>query len=198
MATDEDDLVEWKALNQIRGMEGEAAGKYFDVFDHLITVQKEDFYFRDRNRRPPLDNVNALLSFLYTLLTHDCIAALEGVGLDPSVGYLHRDRPGRAGLALDLVEEFRPHLADRLAISLVNLKRISGKGFTKTESGAVQMNDETRKKVIVSYQERKQETITHPFLDEKIQIGLLPHVQAMLLARYIRGDIDGYPPMIWK
>jgi CRISPR-associated protein Cas1 len=142
--------------------------------------------------------MNGLLSFLYTLLRHDTAAALEAVGLDPAVGYLHRDRPGRPGLALDLMEEFRAFLADRLALSLVNRLQVKGKGFQKTETGAVLMDDETRKEVLVAYQKRKQEEIQHPFLNEKMAVGLLPHVQAMLLARYLRGDMDGYPPFFWR
>jgi CRISPR-associated protein Cas1 len=185
-------------LDTVRGKEGDAARRYFSVFDYLITAQKEDFFFRERSRRPPLDNINALLSFIYTLLVHDVAAALEGVGLDPAVGYLHRDRPGRPGLALDLMEELRPYLADRLALSLVNRQQVRGKGFQKTESGGVMMNDETRKEVLVTYQKRKQEEIQHPFLGEKIALGLLPHVQALLLARYLRGDLDGYPPFFWR
>ncbi len=186
------------SLDALRGMEGEAASIYFGVFDHLILTQKEKFYFTERSRRPPLDNMNALLSFIYTLLAHDVASALEGVGLDPAVGFLHRDRPGRPGLALDIMEEFRPFLADRLALSLVNLQQIKGKGFNKTETGAVMMDDKTRKEVLVSYQKRKQEEIQHPFLGEKVAIGLLPHCQAMLLARYLRDDMDGYPPFIYK
>ena len=182
----------------MRGREGDAARTYFEVFDHLIAAQKEDFFFHERSRRPPLDNVNALLSFFYTLLAHDVTAALETVGLDPAVGFLHRDRPGRPSLALDLMEEFRPIFADRLALSLINLQQIRGKGFRKTESGAVMMDDATRKEVLVAYQKRKQEEILHPFLNEKLAVGLLPHVQAMLLARYLRGDLDGYPPFFWK
>jgi CRISP-associated protein Cas1 len=185
-------------LAGIRGKEGDAARTYFEVFNHLITAQKEDFKFEERNRRPPLDNINALLSFVYTLLAHDVASALEGVGLDPAVGYFHEDRPGRAGLALDIMEEFRAYLADRLVLSLINLKQVKGEGFVKTESGAVTMDDTTRKTVLIEYQKRKQEEITHPFLQEKIAIGLLPHVQAMLLARYLRGDLDGYPPFIFK
>ncbi len=185
-------------LDVARGVEGDAARCYFGVFDHLIVTQKEDFFFRERSRRPPLDNMNALLSFFYTLLAHDVASALEGVGLDPSVGFLHRDRPGRAGLALDLMEEFRPLLADRLALSLVNRQQIRGKGFVRAETGAVVMDDATRKEVLVAYQKRKQEEMQHPFLGEKIAVGLLPHVQAMLLARYLRGDLDGYPPFFWK
>lgn len=185
-------------LDSVRGLEGDAAHTYFNVFDHLIIAQKETFKFEERNRRPPLDNVNCLLSFLYTLLMHDCRSALESVGLDPAVGFLHRDRPGRPGLALDMMEEFRPFLADRLALSLINLRQVQDKGFNKTEAGAVMMNDETRKTLLVAYQERKQEEIYHPFLDEKVTIGLLFHVQAMLLARCLRSDLDGYPPFIWK
>ncbi len=185
-------------LDIVRGMEGDAARNYFSVFNQLITTQKEDFIFHDRNRRPPLDNVNCLLSFIYTLLMHDVRSALECVGLDPAVGFLHSDRPGRAGLALDMMEEFRPFIADRLSLSLINLKQVQAKGFSRMENGAVLMSDETRKTVLVAYQERKREEILHPFIDEKIQIGLLFHVQAMLLARYLRGDLDGYPPFIWK
>lgn len=192
------DLDAPASLDTVRGKEGDAARRYFAVFDHLITVQKEDFFFRERSRRPPMDNMNAILSFIYTLLVHDVSAALEGVGLDPAVGYLHRDRPGRPGLALDLMEELRPYLADRLALSLVNRQEIKGKGFKQTESGGVEMNGETRKTVLVAYQERKQEEIQHPFLGEKIALGLLPHVQALLLARHLRGDLDGYPPFFWK
>lgn len=186
------------SLDTLRGMEGEAARAYFSVFDHLVLAQKKDFYFKERSRRPPLDNLNALLSFIYTLLAHDVISALEGVGLDPAVGYLHRDRPGRPGLALDIMEEFRPFLADRLALSLINLQQVKGRNFRKSETGAVMMDDKMRKEVLVSYQKRKQEEIQHPFLGEKVAIGLLPHCQAMLLARYLRGDLDGYPPFISK
>jgi CRISPR-associated protein Cas1 len=185
-------------LEVLRGIEGDSAHIYFTVFDHLILVQKEDFRFDERNRRPPLDNVNCLLSFIYTLLMHDVRSALESVGLDPAVGYLHRDRPGRPGLALDLMEEFRPYIGDRLVLSLINLQQVQDKGFKKMESGAVVMDDDTRKKVLVAYQERKQEEIVHPFLDEKVLIGMLFHIQALLMARYLRGDMDGYPPFIWK
>jgi CRISPR-associated protein Cas1 len=185
-------------LDRVRGFEGEAANVYFGAFDHLIVSQKEDFQFRGRNRRPPLDYVNCLLSFLYTLLMHDVSAALEAVGLDPAVGFLHRDRPGRRSLALDVMEEFRPYLADRMALSLINLGKIREKGFKKTETGAVVMDDETRKNLLVAYQKRKQEEIKHPFIGEKVAVGLLFHVQALLLARFLRGDIDGYPPFIWR
>jgi len=185
-------------LDTVRGMEGDAARNYFSVFNQLITAQKDDFIVHDRNRRPPLDNVNCLLSFIYTLLMHDVRSALECVGLDPAVGFLHSDRPGRSGLALDMMEEFRPFMADRLTLSLINLKQVQAKGFSRMENGAVLMNDETRRTVLVAYQERKREEIIHPFIDEKIQIGLLFHVQAMLMARYLRGDLDGYPPFVWK
>lgn len=193
-----DPLREPSSLDQVRGLEGIAASEYFRVFDNLITVQKEDFRFVERSRRPPLDRVNALLSFFYTLLVHDVRSALEGVGLDPAVGFLHRDRPGRPSLALDIMEELRPVIADRLALSLVNRKQLTGKDFRETESGAVLMGDEARKKVLVAYQERKREELTHPFLQEKFAVGLLPHAQALLLARHLRGDLDEYPPFFWK
>jgi CRISP-associated protein Cas1 len=187
-----------RPLDEIRGMEGEAAQVYFSSFDHLISAAKEEFFFRGRSRRPPLDNVNALLSFLYTLLVHDCVSALETVGLDPAVGYLHADRPGRPGLALDLMEEFRPFLADRLVVSLINRRQVNASGFYKTESGAVLMDDISRKEVLASWQKRKQEEIQHPFLGERVPLGLLPYVQALLLARHLRGDLDGYPTFFWR
>lgn len=193
-----DELRNSMPLERVRGCEGEAANVYFGVFDHLITVQKKEFSFTGRNRRPPLDAMNALLSFIYVLLAHDTGSALEGVGLDPAVGFLHRDRPGRASLALDLLEEFRACLADRLALSLVNRQQVRAKNFRKTESGAVLMDEEARKTVLIAYQNRKQEEIFHPFLEEKIPVGLLPHAQAILMARYIRGDLDAYPPFFWK
>jgi CRISPR-associated protein Cas1 len=185
-------------VDTLRGIEGNAARLYFGVFDHLIAQQKDDFYFHERSRRPPLDNVNALLSFLYTLLRHDMQSALESVGLDPAVGFLHRDRPGRPGLALDLMEELRCFLADRLALSLINLQQIRPSGFTRNESGGVVMDGDTRKTVLMGYQKRKQEEILHPFLGERTTVGLLPHLQAALLARTLRGDLDGYPPFLWK
>ena len=185
-------------LEEIRGHEGDAARVYFGVFDHLIAAQKEEFYFRGRSRRPPEDNMNALLSFVYTLLLHDVVAALEGVGLDPAVGYLHRDRPGRPGLGLDLMEELRPVAADRLALSLVNRRQVQGSGFRRTEAGGVTMDEGTRKEVLVAYQKRKQEEMVHPFLQERVAFGMVPHVQAMLLARFIREDLDGYPSFVWK
>jgi CRISPR-associated protein Cas1 len=191
-------LERQQPLDTVRGLEGESARYYFEVFDHLILVQKEEFFFKERNRRPPLDNVNSLLSFVYTLLTHDARSALESVGLDPAVGFLHRDRPGRPGLALDLVEEFRPVLADRFVLSLVNKRQLRPSGFRKSESGAVLMDDSTRKTILSAYQERKQEAIVHPFLGEETTIGLLLHLQARLLAGFFRGDLDAYPPFIWR
>lgn len=185
-------------LDAVRGREGDISRVYFSVFNSLITTQKDAFIFRERNRRPPLDTVNALLSFIYTLLAHDCVGALESVGLDPQVGFLHRDRPGRPSLALDLMEEFRPFIADRLVLSLINLKQVQAKGFKKTESGAVIMDDETRKMVLTAYQKRKQETMVHPFVKESAPVGLFFHLQAQLLARHVRGDLDGYPPVFWK
>ena len=185
-------------LDVLRGNEGDAARCYFDVFDHLILSCKESFRFDGRNRRPPTDNVNAVLSLIYSLLAHDVASALEGVGLDPAVGYLHRERPGRPSLALDMMEEFRPWLADRLALSLINLRRIRPEGFTQSESGAVAMDEATRKTVISAWQERKQDELTHQFSGEKMAIGLLPHVQARLLARHIRGDLAEYSPFVWK
>lgn len=186
------------SLDRIRGIEGETARSYFDCFNQMIIAQKDSFNMDGRNRRPPLDNVNALLSFVYTLLTHDVAAALETVGLDPQVGFLHRDRPGRDSLALDMMEELRSYLADRLVLSLINRKQIDGKGFLKKESGAVIMDEETRKTVLSEWQKRKQEEITHPYLEEKIPIGLLPYAQALLLARHLRGDLEDYPPFFWK
>lgn len=185
-------------LDEVRGLEGEAGASYFGAFDTMITSDDEAFRFAGRNRRPPLDPTNCLLSFLYTLLVHDIRGALECVGLDPAVGFLHRDRPGRPGLALDLLEEFRAVVADRLALSLINLGQVKAKGFETLESNAVLMADDTRKEVILAYQKRKQEEIEHPFLQEKMALGLHWHAQALLLARHIRGDLDGYPPYIRK
>ncbi len=182
----------------LRGAEGEAGQTYFAVFDHLVRGEKPLFSFNGRNRRPPLDAINAVLSFLYALLTSDCRAALEAVGLDPAVGYLHADRPGRPSLALDLMEEFRPFFADRLALSLVNRRQLSAKDFRTLDNGATLLTDEGRKTVLVAYQERKRDEIQHPFLDEKLTVGLLWFVQAQLLARHIRGDLDAYPPFLWK
>ena len=182
----------------LRGIEGEAASVYFSVFDDLILQQKEDFKFKSRSKRPPLDKVNALLSFSYSLLAGMCASALETVGLDPYVGFLHKDRPGRISLALDLMEEFRAVMADRFVITLINKRILNKKGFIQKENGAIIMDDETRKAVLSAWQAKKQEKIVHPFLDEKIEWGMVPYTQAMLLARYIRGDIDEYPPFFWK
>ena len=191
-------LKKASSLATIRGIEGEAASRYFSSLDHLILNQKDDFFMRERSRRPPLDRFNALLSFLYSLLHLDIVAALETVGLDPAVGFLHRDRSGRNSLALDIMEELRPYLADRLAITLINRKQIKADDFVIKESGAVLMNESCRKDVMAAYHRRKQEQIIHPFIDEKISIGLIPHIQAMLLARFLRGDIEGYPPFLCK
>lgn len=186
------------SLDVLRGIEGEAARTYYGVFDHMILDEGDDFRFTGRSRRPPKDPVNTLLSFLYTLLTHDCVAALETVGLDPQVGFLHRMRPGRPSLALDLMEELRPYLADRLTLTMINNRQITLKDFILKESGAVLMTDEGRKKVIDAWQTRKQQELTHPFLGEKFAVGLLPHAQAMLLARFLRGDLEAYPPFLLK
>ncbi len=185
-------------LETLRGLEGEAAATYFSLFGRLITLGNDEFTFYDRSRRPPRDPVNALLSFVYTLLVHDCRSALEGVGLDPYVGYLHVDRPGRPGLALDLMEEFRSWLADRLVLSLINRQQIRAKQFRRSESGAVLLNEAGRKDLLTAWQKRKQDEITHPFTGERVAIGLLFHLQARLLARCLRSELDGYPPFLWK
>lgn len=185
-------------LEEARGYEGECANLYFGVLSELITAQKEDFQFSGRNKRPPLDPVNALLSFLYALLVNDVRSALETVGLDPQVGFLHQIRPGRPSLALDIMEEFRAYLADRVMLNLVNLRQVNLRDFEIRESGEVRLSDQARKTVITAYQKRKQEELTHPFLGEKMTAGLLPHVQAQLLARHVRGDIPDYPPFYVK
>ena len=185
-------------LNDIRGLEGESAQKYFSEIDNLIFEQKEDFFMIGRSRRPPMDRFNTLLSFFYTLLVHECRSALESVGLDPAVGFLHRDRPGRPSLALDLMEELRPYLGDRMVLSVINRKQISKSDFTIKENGAVYVTADARKTLLTVWQKRKQEEIIHPYLEEKIPIGLLPYTQALLLARFLRGDIDAYPAFIWK
>jgi len=187
-----------RTLDDVRGLEGAAARSYFAAFDRLIVAQRDGFRFEERSRRPPLDNVNALLSFVYTLLTHDTASALESVGLDPQVGFLHRDRPGRPGLALDLVEEFRGFLGDRLVLSLINRQQVRASGFIRGETGGVVMDEATRKAVLVAYQERKADQITHPFLGDDTTVGMLLHMQALLLARYLRGDLDAYPCFIWR
>jgi len=180
--------------DSLRGIEGNCAKFYFEVLDELILKQKDDFFITERNRRPPRDNMNAPLSFLYTLLAHDVESALETVGLDPYVGFFHTDRPGRPGLALDLMEELRPFMADRLALNMVNLKQLKGSDFVRKEGGGVIMTDAGKKEILGAWQKRKQDQVTHPYLREKIPVGLIPYVQAMLLARFLRGDIDGYPP----
>ncbi len=187
-----------QSKDQLRGYEGEAASIYFGVFDQLILQQKKDFIFKGRNKRPPLDPVNALLSFVYTLLTNTITSALESVGLDPYVGYLHTDRPGRASLSLDLIEELRAVLADRFVLSLINRKMVMRKNFSQKENGAILMDEELRKRVLVEWQNKKKEIITHPYLQEKVEWGMVPYVQALLLARYLRGDLDGYPVFLWK
>lgn len=186
------------SLDELRGVEGEAAREYFSVLDELILKQKDSFYMHERSRRPPKDNLNAVLSFLYTMLAHDVQSALETVGLDPYVGFLHRDRPGRASLALDLMEELRPYLADRIALTLINRKQINKKGFVHKESGGIIMDPDTKKQVITAWQKRKREEIMHPFLNEKIEIGLIPYAQALLMARFLRGDLEEYPPFLCR
>lgn len=185
-------------LEELRGLEGKAANSYFQLFNDMILQQKEVFVFSRRTRRPPTDGVNTLLSFAYTLLSNDVKAALEGVGLDAYVGYLHRDRPGRASLALDLMEELRSVLADKFVLALINKKMVDKDDFIRKENGAVLLKDEARRKFLSSWQSRKQEPITHPYLGEKINWGLVPHAQSLLLARYLRGDLDEYPPFLWK
>jgi CRISPR-associated protein Cas1 len=185
-------------LDSLRGIEGDAAATYFAVFPHLMVHHDPALVMTGRSRRPPLDPVNALLSFLYSLLMHDCRSALESCGLDAQCGFLHRDRPGRPSLALDLMEEFRAFLADRTALSLFNRKQIDSTDFETKESGAVLLKEDSRKKVLTAWQERKQNEIQHPFLDEKTTIGLLPHLQARLLARHLRGDLDAYPAFLAK
>ncbi len=192
-----------KAMNaadkdSLRGIEGEGASLYFSVFDDMILQQKKDFYFHTRNKRPPLDNVNAMLSFVYTLTTGMCASGLEAVGLDAYVGFLHTDRPGRRSLALDLLEEFRAPLCDRFVLMVINKKLVHPDDFIHREDGAVLLTDDGKRKFITAWQNRKQEEIKHPFLGEKVQWGILPYVQALLLARYIRGDLDCYPPFVWK
>lgn len=185
-------------LEFLRGLEGETAAVYFSSLDEMILHDKSEFFFHGRSRRPPLDKVNAMLSFVYSLLANDSAAALEAVGLDSYVGFLHRDRPGRVSLALDLMEELRACFADRFVITLINNRIIKPKDFQERESGAVTMTDEGRKTLIKAWQERKREIITHPFLKEKIPWGLVPYVQSLLLARHLRNDLDEYAPFLWK
>ena len=186
------------SLDSLRGEEGAGAQAYFDVFDDMILRSKDEFYYRTRSRRPPLDNVNAMLSFAYCLLGNDCASALESVGLDAYVGFMHRDRPGRSSLALDLMEELRPCFADRFVLSLINNRVITPSDFEHTDSGAVLLTDNGRKAFLKAWQERKRDVITHPYLKEKLSWGLVPYVQALLLARYLRDDLDEYPPFLWK
>jgi CRISPR-associated protein Cas1 len=187
-----------RTLDEARGIEGAAAREYFAAFDCLVAQQKETFTFTQRSRRPPLDPINALLSFVYTILLHDVTAALESHGLDPAVGYLHRDRPGRVSLALDLMEELRSWFADRLVLTLINLRQVTADDFVLGETGAVTMTDGGRKTVLLAYQTRKQDELLHPFLEERTTVGLVPSIQALLLARHLRGDLDAYPPFVWK
>ena len=182
----------------LRGIEGDAANSYFGVFNHFIVTQGDDFVMNGRTRRPPKDKVNALLSFVYTLLAHEVQSALETVGLDPYVGFLHTDRPGRASLALDIMEEFRPYLADRLVLTLINRKQVQAKGFVNRDQSGILMDDDTRKEVLTAWQKRKQEEIQHPFLQESIPVGLLPYAQALLFSRFIRGDLGNYPVFVMK
>ena len=191
-------IRECGTLEELRGLEGEAAQRYFDGFDSLILQQRTDFAFTGRSRRPPLDPINAVLSFAYTLLARECAAALQSVGLDPYVGFLHRPCPGRSSLALDLMEELRPVCADRFVLSCINQKIVTGKHCQRQDSGAVWLTDEGRKAFLSAWQKRKRETITHPFLGEKLPWGLVPYVQALLLARTLRGDLEEYPPFFWK
>ncbi|MCI5648975.1 MAG: type I-C CRISPR-associated endonuclease Cas1c [Fusicatenibacter sp.] len=187
-----------KNMESLRGIEGECASVYFSVFDEMILQQKQVFHFTVRSKRPPMDQVNALLSFSYSLCTSMCASALEAVGLDPYVGFMHSDRPGRRSLALDLVEEFRAWMCDRFVLMLINKKVVNADHFEQREDGAVLLNEKGRKEVLAAWQKRKNEMIKHPFLDEKMEWGMLPYVQALLLARYIRGDLDTYPVFMWK
>ena len=192
------ELESAQSTESIRGLEGEAATNYFAAFNDLIRVSDDAFRYTKRTRRPPMDPLNTMLSFVYSLLSHDARSACEAAGLDSAVGFLHRDRPGRPGMALDLMEEFRSFLADRLVLSLINRRQVAPSDFETSETGAVRMKDATRKTVLVAWQERKQETITHPFLGEKTSVGLLVHLQARLMTRFLRGDLDAYPPFVWK
>lgn len=185
-------------LNILRGFEGEAASLYFAQFDRLILQHKDFFCFNGRIKRPPTDPVNAMLSFTYTLLANDCASALEGVGLDPYVGFLHRDRPGRMSLALDLMEELRSVFADRFVLTMINNRIVNKKSFIKQENGAVLLTDSARKDFLSAWQERKKVAIIHPFIEEKVPWGLVPFIQAQLLARVLRGDLEEYPSFLWK
>jgi CRISPR-associated protein Cas1 len=193
-----DQTVTADSLESIRGIEGSAANRYFSVMDDLILQQKDVFFFRGRSRRPPMDAFNAMLSFCYALLANDVAAALETAGLDPYVGFLHRDRPGRTSLALDMMEELRPVFVDRFVLSLINKRIVTGEGFTQEESGAVIMDESVRRVILKHWQEKKTSEIIHPFLKEQVPWGIVPFAQALLLARYLRDDIDAYPPFFWK
>lgn len=193
-----DPVLEISDLEALRGLEGIAAVAYFDVLDDMILSGNPEFRFKGRSRRPPLDRVNALLSFAYSLLAHDCASALESVGLDAYVGFLHRDRPGRTSLALDLMEELRPCMADRFVLTLINNRMVRPADFIHAENGAVLLSDAGRKEFLQHWQERKREQLTHPYLEEKLPWGMVPYAQALLLARHLRGDLDGYPPFLWK
>lgn len=193
-----DRLLQETDLDVMRGLEGDAAQLYFGVFDRLLRTDGTVLRFSGRSRRPPTDPVNAVLSFLYTLLAHDCRSALETVGLDPAVGFLHRDRPGRPSLALDLMEELRSVLADRITLSLLNRRQLTERDFVTLDNGAVSLKADARKAVLTAYQERKREELRHPFLEDHVPLGLLPAIQAQLLARYLRGDLEAYPPFLWK
>ncbi len=184
--------------DELRGLEGVAAAAYFRVFDEMILGDKDTFCFHGRSRRPPMDAVNAMLSFAYSLLAHDCASALESVGLDSYVGFLHRDRPGRTSLALDLMEELRPCMADRFVLTLINNRQVKASDFVYMDSGAVLLSDDGRKSFLKSWQEKKKEQLTHPYLGEKLPWGMIPYTQALLLSRYLRGDLDAYPPFLWK
>ena len=192
------DVNNAKTYGELLGIEGNAASRYFSVFDELILQSKEAFFFKERSRRPPLDNINALLSFFYTMLSHDIAAALTTVGLDPFVGFLHKDRPGRRSLALDILEELRAPLVDRFVLTLVNTRQVNVDDFEQRENGAVYLKDNARRTVLGAWQTRKQSLIEHPFIKERIEWGLVPHVQALLMARFFRGDLDAYPPFLWK
>ncbi|MBT9547583.1 MAG: type I-C CRISPR-associated endonuclease Cas1 [Candidatus Sericytochromatia bacterium] len=191
-------LSEADDLDSIRGLEGISAKNYFSVFQYMIRNERDVFPFTKRSRRPPLDRTNALMSFLYSMLLNDCVSALEGVGLDPQIGYLHALRPGRPALGLDLMEELRTVISDRLALALMNRKQIQKDDFEERSGGAVMLNEAGRKKVVVAYQKRKQEEITHPVLENKVSFGLLPHIQASLFARYLRQDIPVYQPFLLR
>ena len=192
------DAVRAPSIGEARGHEGLAAQTYFGAFEALVSGDREAFRFTGRSRRPPLDRVNALLSFVYALLRHDIESALESVGLDPAVGFLHADRPGRPSLALDVMEEMRSALADRLVLTLINRRQVQSSGFVEQDGGGIAMEEVTRKFVIAAWQTRKQEELEHPFLKERVPLGLVPYVQALLLARYIRGGLDAYPAFFWR